>query len=70
IIRGVKLWGINSVETPIKRREFIWSQARSLIDMNLLNEITETWNMEKLINSYENILKGQISGRVVVDVNQ
>lgn len=70
IIRGVKLWGINSVETPIKRREFIWSQARSLIDMNLLNKITETWNMEKLINSYENILKGQISGRVVVDVNQ
>jgi len=26
--------------------------------------------MEKLIYSYENILKGQISGRIVVDVNQ
>jgi len=70
IIRGVKLWGINSVETSIKRREFVWSQVRSLIDMNLLNEITVTWNMEKVINSYENILKGQISGRIVVDVNQ
>ena len=25
IIRGVKLWGIDSVTAPAKRREFLWS---------------------------------------------
>ena len=32
IIRGVKLWGINSVNASIKRREFIWNEAANLID--------------------------------------
>ena len=27
IIRGVKLWGINSVNTSKKRREFVWNEA-------------------------------------------
>jgi alcohol dehydrogenase/acrylyl-CoA reductase (NADPH) len=70
IIRGVKLWGINSVDTPMKRREFVWSQAASLIDMKKLDEITEVWSMSKLLSSYEKILKGEVAGRVVIDVNE
>jgi acrylyl-CoA reductase (NADPH) len=70
IIRGVKLWGINSVDTPMKRREFVWSQAANLIDTKKLDEITEVWNMSKLLSSYEKILKGEVAGRVVIDVNQ
>jgi alcohol dehydrogenase/acrylyl-CoA reductase (NADPH) len=54
----------------MKRREFIWSQAASLIDMNKLDEITQVWSMEKLISSYDKILKGEVAGRVVIDVNQ
>ena len=27
IIRGVKLWGINSVNASIKRRQFLWDEA-------------------------------------------
>ena len=33
IIRGVKLWGINSVNTSIKRREFLWSEGAKLISL-------------------------------------
>ena len=38
IIRGVKLWGINSVNASIKRREFIWGEAANLIDFEKLSE--------------------------------
>jgi alcohol dehydrogenase/acrylyl-CoA reductase (NADPH) len=54
----------------MKRREFIWSQAASLIDMKKLDEITQIWSMSKLITSYDKILKGEVAGRVVIDVNQ
>ncbi len=70
IIRGVKLWGINSVTASIKRREFVWSQAKDLIDFKKLHEATEVWSLEDLLQSSSKILKGEISGRVVVDVNQ
>ena len=37
IIRGVKLWGIDSVMISKKRREFIWSQVSKLIDFKILD---------------------------------
>ena len=41
IIRGVKLWGIDSVTAPAKRREFLWTQATTYIDFNKLSEAPE-----------------------------
>ena len=70
IIRGVKLWGIDSVMCSSKRREFVWSQAKDLINFKILHEVTEVWSLEDLLQSSSKILKGEISGRVVVDVNQ
>lgn len=70
IIRGVKLWGIDSVMCSSKRREFVWSQAKDLIDFKILHEATEVWSLEDLLQSSSKILKGEISGRVIVDVNQ
>ena len=70
IIRGVKLWSIDSVMCSSKRREFVWSQAKDLIDFDKLNKATEVWSLEELLQSSSKILKGEISGRVIVDVNQ
>ena len=70
IIRGVKLWGIDSVMISKKRREFIWSQVNDLIDFNLLEKHTKMVNLEELLNIFPNILKGQISGRILVDLNK
>jgi acrylyl-CoA reductase (NADPH) len=70
IIRGVKLWGIDSVTAPAKRREFLWSQATSYIDFDKLNEGVSVWGLQDLIDSSSKILKGEISGRVIVDVNK
>ena len=70
IIRGVKLWGIDSVMISKKRREFIWSQVSGLIDFNLLEKYTTTVNLEELLNIFPKILKGEISGRVLLDLNK
>ncbi len=70
IIRGVKLWGIDSVMISKKRREFIWSQVEKLIDFKILEQITKTINLEELLNIYGDILKGQIAGRILVDLNK
>ena len=70
IIRGVKLWGIDSVTAPTKRREFLWSQADTYIDFNKLSEGVQEWGLNDLVQSSSEILKGQISGRVVVNVNK
>jgi len=70
IIRGVKLWGIDSVTAPAKRREFLWSQATTYIDFNKLSEGVQEWGLEDLVQNSSEILKGQISGRVIVNVNK
>ena len=70
ILRGVKLWGIDSVMVSKKRREFIWSQVASLIDFKLLNKHITTVNLEELLNIFPSILKGEIAGRVLVDLNK
>ena len=70
IIRGVKLWGINSVNTSKKRREFIWSQVSNLIDFNILEKYTISVNLEELLNIFPKILKGEIAGRVLLDLKK
>ena len=70
IIRGVKLWGINSVNTSIKRREFIWNEASNLIDFDILNKSIKEIKLEELIDIYPKMLKGETSGRYIVDLNK
>ena len=70
IIRGVKLWGIDSVMISMKRREFVWSQVADLVNFKLLEKYTKTVNLEELLNIFPNILKGEIAGRVLVDLNK
>ena len=70
IIRGVKLWGINSVNTSKKRREFIWREASKLIDFNKLDQSIKTISLEELLDIYSKMLKGETSGRYIIDLNK
>ena len=70
MLRGIKLCGMDSANCSIKRREFIWSEAANLIDFSLLEESIQTVSLEELIETYPKILKGEISGRVLVDLNK
>ena len=70
ILRGVKLWGIDSVMVSKKRREFVWSQVADFVDFKFLEKNTKTVSLEELLNIFPNILKGEIAGRILVDLNK
>ena len=70
MLRGIKVWGMDSANCSIKRRGFIWGEAKNLIDFDLLEKSVLSVSLEELIETYPKILKGEISGRVLVDLNK
>ena len=70
IIRGVKLWGINSVTASIKRRQFWWSEAAKLIDFEILEKSVKEINLNEVIDIYPKMLKGETSGRYIINLNK
>ena len=40
MLRGIKVWGMDSANCSIKRREFMWGEASKLIDFELLRKIS------------------------------
>jgi alcohol dehydrogenase/acrylyl-CoA reductase (NADPH) len=70
IIRGVKLWGIDSSGSSIKRREFVWNEAVKLIDFSKLKSLTKELSFTELLETYPKLLKGEYFGRAVVNPNK
>ena len=70
IIRGVKLWGIDSSASSMKRREFAWNESKNLVDFNKLKDLTKEHSLEDLIKIYPKMLKGELFGRIVVNPNR
>ena len=70
MLRGIKVWGMDSANCSIRRRGFIWGEATNLIDFDLLEKSVLTVSLEELIETYPIILKGEISGRILVDLNK
>ena len=70
MLRGINVWCMDSANCSLKRREFIWGEASKLIDFDLLEKSVLTVSLEELIDTYPKILKGEISGRVLVDLNK
>ena len=70
IIRGVKLWGIDSSGASLKRREFVWNEASKLIDFDKLKSFTKELSFTDLLETYPKLLKGEFFGRAVVNPNK
>ncbi|MDC1163108.1 oxidoreductase [Candidatus Pelagibacter sp.] len=70
MLRGIKVWGMDSANCSIKRREFIWEEAAKLVDFEVLEKSIITVSLDELLETYPKILKGEISGRVLVDLNK
>ena len=70
IIRGVKLWGIDSVSVSIKRREFLWDEASKLVDFELLDKSIKEITLEELVEEYSKMLEGKTSGRYIINLNK
>jgi len=70
IIRGVKLWGINSVNASLNRRQFIWNEAVNLINFEQLTKSIKEISLQELLDIFPKMLKGETSGRYIVNVNK
>lgn len=70
ILRGVTLYGINSVTAPKARREAAWSALVQTLDPHLLDAMTQEISLAQAIPAAQQILSGHIRGRLVVDVNR
>ena len=70
ILRGIKLWGVDSVAISKKRKEFIWSEIPKLINFNILEKSIKTVSLNELLNIYPCMLEGKLSNKILVDVNK
>ena len=70
IIRGVKLWGINSVTASTKRRQFLWNETGKLIDFEILEKSVKEIKLDEVIDIYPKMLKGETSGRYIINLNK
>jgi acrylyl-CoA reductase (NADPH) len=69
LLRGVNLLGIDSVHCPTEKRIAVWKRVASDLPMDKLEAMIVPATLADLANLGGDILKGQIKGRVVVDVN-
>ena len=70
ILRGIKLWGVDSVAISKKRKEFIWGEVPKLIDFNILEKSIKVIGLNELLNIFPSILEGKLSNKILVDVNK
>lgn len=69
LLRGVNLLGIDSVMQPYDNRVRAWERITRDLPLDKLDAMTEMTNLAGIGDAADAILKGQIRGRLVVDVN-
>lgn len=69
ILRGVKLIGIDSVMAPMQNRLTAWQRLTQDLDLTMLDSMTQTVGLSQVEQLAPELLKGQVRGRTVVDVN-
>ncbi|MEL6449928.1 MAG: acryloyl-CoA reductase [Pseudomonadota bacterium] len=69
LLRGVNLLGIDSVMQPYDNRVRAWARIAQDLPMDKLEAMVQPATLSDLPQLGADILKGQVKGRVVVDVN-
>jgi acrylyl-CoA reductase (NADPH) len=69
LLRGVNLLGIDSVMQPYDNRLRAWQRIATDLPMDKLEAMIQPATLQDLPKLGSDILKGQVKGRVVVDVN-
>ena len=70
LLRGVSLLGIDSVMCPVPTRLDAWTRLLADLPLDRLDAITTSARLADVPRLAAEILKGQVRGRVVIDVNQ
>lgn len=69
LLRGVNLLGIDSVMQPYENRVRAWARVAEVLPRDKLEQTIMPATLSDLPKLGADILKGQVQGRVVVDVN-
>ena len=69
ILRGVSLFGIDSVMAPKPLRQLSWGRLAELVDRGKLAEITKEIQLSEVLEWAPRILAGEVRGRIVVKVS-
>jgi acrylyl-CoA reductase (NADPH) len=70
ILRGITVYGIDSVMLPKAPREEAWRRLGTDLPLDKLDSTVSEAGLSDLMALASKILKGEIRGRVVVDVNK
>ena len=69
LLRGVNLLGIDSVMRPFEDRVRAWQRISSDLPLEKLEMMVQPATLSDLPKLGADILKGDVRGRVVIDVN-
>jgi acrylyl-CoA reductase (NADPH) len=70
ILRGVTLYGIDSVMASLEKREQAWARLAQDLDLDLLEQLSFDLDFADLPRAAEDILAGKIRGRAIVKIPQ
>jgi acrylyl-CoA reductase (NADPH) len=70
ILRGVTLYGVDSVMASLEKREQAWHRLSQDLDMNLLEDLSFDIDFSNLPQAAEDILAGKVRGRAIVKIPQ
>ena len=70
ILRGITLYGIDSVMAPYAVRVTAWERLARDLDLAKLETITREITLAEAVQGGADILAGKVRGRLVVDVNR
>jgi acrylyl-CoA reductase (NADPH) len=68
ILRGITMYGIDSVMVSIEKRQQAWSRLAQDLDMDLLERLSFDLNFNDLPQAASDILDGKIRGRAIVKI--
>ena len=68
ILRGISLLGVDSVMAPMQIRERAWNRLSKDINFEKLEEMIIEASLDQIEKLANDILKGQVRGRVVVNI--
>jgi acrylyl-CoA reductase (NADPH) len=68
ILRGVSLFGIDSVQCPLQQRTVAWQRLASDLDRGKLAAMTSEIGLSEAIGRAPGILAGAVRGRIVVKI--
>jgi acrylyl-CoA reductase (NADPH) len=70
ILRGVTLYGINSIQNPNAERREAWALIARYVDAGKLEAMTGEIGLSEVIAFCPSLLEGKVRGRTVVDVSR